>query len=195
MDHNEPELSIMESIYRAAHGPERLTQRELARCSGLSLGMINSLLRSLVERGWVKLEKRSSRSVLYGLTPQGLAEVTRRTAGYLRRASQGVGLYREKLEKYVISAKQAGIETVVLSGESALDFLLEYLCERHGLVFVKSADPERARSLGRRPHVALLLSEQGDSAESGDDGVSRLAELLAAEEAREKESPPAQGQA
>jgi len=181
MDHKEPELSIMEAIYRSANRLDRITQRDLARDVGLSLGMTNAVVRSLVARGWVRLEKNSTRGVTYCLTAKGVAEVTLRTARSIRGASQGVGLYRKKLEDFVISAKNSGIETVVLSGESAVDLILEYLCERYGLVLVKSVDPERAVSLGRRPHVALLISEHGDSAAFSGIAAAQLSELLVGE--------------
>ena len=178
MIHNDSEILLMESIYAAEVGSARLTQRELARKAGLSLGMTNALLWRLAERGWVKLTKLSTRSVRYALTPEGIGEILRRTAGYFRRAARNAGLYRNRLEEYVLSVKGAGAGTLVLSGTSEVDFILEFLCERHGLVFVKSADPERTRTLGRRPGVALLLSEQASSPE-GEHGAASLADILA----------------
>jgi DNA-binding MarR family transcriptional regulator len=172
--YNEPELAILEGIGEAEKGGSRITQRELASKAGLSLGMTNALLRQFAERGWVKLTKLSTRSVIYALTPDGLAEIARRTAGFFYRASRNTERYRDRLEAFILEAKASGISTLVLAGSSELDFLLEYLCERHGLVFVKSADPERARSLGQKPGVALLF---GDSLESEQGGVVRVREI------------------
>jgi hypothetical protein len=173
---NEPELAILESIGEAEQGGSRITQRELASKAGLSLGMTNALLRQFAERGWVKLTKLSTRSVVYALTPDGMSEIALRTAGFFKRASQNTELYRVRLESFVVAAKSSGVSTLVLAGSSDLDFLLEYLCERHGLVFVKSADPERARSLGKKSGVALLF---GDGPVSGDGGqYSRVREIV-----------------
>ena len=184
MDHSYTELSVLQSIYEAELASAKLTQREVARSASLSLGMTNALLRRLAERGWIKLTRASTRSVSYALTPEGVKEIARRTARFFRRAAQNADLYRERLERFLVSAKQAGASTVMLSGESEMDFILDYLCERHGLVFVKSADPERARSLARRAGVVLLVSEfSGDGHSEGDDGhgegAVRLAEILA----------------
>ena len=71
-----------------------LSQRELAKVLGVSLGGVNYSLRALVERGMVKVQnfKRSEKKLAYAyvLTPRGLAEKTRLTTDFLKR----------KLEEY-----------------------------------------------------------------------------------------------
>jgi DNA-binding MarR family transcriptional regulator len=157
---SDTELSLMETIYQADRSSERLTQRDLARSSGLSLGMTNALLKRLAERGLVKLTRVSAKSVRYALTAEGLTEIAHRTASYFRKASRDAERYRERIETFILETKRSGIRTVVLAGASEVDFLLEYVCERHGIVLVKSSDLERARLLGKRPGVMLVLSEK-----------------------------------
>ena len=71
-----------------------ISQRELARALGVSLGGANYALRALVDRGMVKAQNfsKSERKLAYAyvLTPQGLAEKTKLTARFLKR----------KLEEY-----------------------------------------------------------------------------------------------
>jgi DNA-binding MarR family transcriptional regulator len=179
MNSIETEISLMESIHEAELGAVPLTQRALAKATGLSLGMTNVLVRRLAERGWVKLTKLSPRTIQYAMTPEGLAEVARRTSGYFRRAGRTVELYRERLEAFILEQKRIGIETIVLAGPSNVDFLLEYLCERHGLVFVWSADFEKAIALGRHSAVVLLFSERFDKKLDGcNEDVARLSRIL-----------------
>jgi DNA-binding MarR family transcriptional regulator len=159
MDNSDSELTLLEKIYEAEQGSVRLTQRELAKSVGLSLGMTNALLRRCSERGWVVLTHLSTKSVRYALSPEGVAEVSRRVAGHFQRAARNADLYRDRIESFVMKSKAAGVSTLVLSGSSEVDFLLEYSCERHGIAFVKSADPERAASLGKREGVVLVRGE------------------------------------
>ena len=84
-------------------------------------------------------------------------------ANVAERASRSAELYRDRLESFAIEAKRGGAETVVLVGSSEIEFLLAYVCERHGLIFVRSADPEKSRSMGRKEGVVLLLSESYDA--------------------------------
>jgi DNA-binding MarR family transcriptional regulator len=160
---NDSELSVLQTIRESETTTERLTQRELARRTGISLGMINILLRRLAERGWVMLTRISAKSVRYALTPSGVSELARRTAGYFRRASRSSDLYHDRLESFVLEAKRDGAETLVLVGTSAVELILAYVCERHGLVFVKSLDAERSISLARKESVVLIFSEGYDA--------------------------------
>ena len=70
----------------------RMTQRDLARELGISLGGLNYCLKALVEKGWVKMENfsKSDRKLHYAylLTPKGLAGKARLTNHFLRRKLQ-----------------------------------------------------------------------------------------------------------
>ena len=177
---NDSELSVLQTIRESESTTERLTQRELARRTGISLGMINILLRRLAERGWVMLTRLSAKSVRYALTPAGVSELARRTAGYFRRASRSSDLYHDRLEAFVLEAKRRGAQRLILVGTSEVELILAYVCERHGLVFVKSFDAERSINLSRKEGVVLLFSEGFDaSAFSGaESSVTSLASLL-----------------
>ena len=60
------------------------TQRELSRRLDLSLGLINTCLRRLVDRGYFRVETMPRHRVKYFLTPEGLARKSRLTVEYLR---------------------------------------------------------------------------------------------------------------
>ena len=66
-----------------------LTQRELAKKLGISLGGVNYCLKALIDIGHIKVgnfSKNPNKSMyLYLLTPQGIAEKTKLTAGFLKR--------------------------------------------------------------------------------------------------------------
>ena len=159
-DFNDSELTVLNTISEAESGGERLTQRDLAGKAGISLGMANMLLRRLAERGWVKLTRLSSKSVRYALTASGISELAQRTAGYFNNASRSAELYRDRLEAFAVRAKRGGAITIVLYGMSEVEFLLAYVCERHDIVFVKSADLDKARKLARRSGALLIISER-----------------------------------
>ena len=66
-----------------------LTQRELAQKLGISLGGVNYCLKGLIEIGHIKagnFSKNPNKSLyLYLLTPKGVAEKAKLTAGFLKR--------------------------------------------------------------------------------------------------------------
>ena len=79
-----------------------LSQRELAKVLGVSLGGVNYSLRALVERGMVKVQnfKRSEKKLAYAyvLTPRGLSEKTRLTADFLKRKLEEYGALKAEIE-------------------------------------------------------------------------------------------------
>ena len=66
-----------------------MSQRELAKKMGVSLGKANYCMRALIEKGLVKLENfqqaENKRKYAYLLTPAGIEEKTRITLAFLRR--------------------------------------------------------------------------------------------------------------
>ena len=63
---------------------EITTQRKISRRTGLSLGAVNILLKKMVRKGLVKVEKLNPRTVRYILTPKGIKEKTRLTYNFVR---------------------------------------------------------------------------------------------------------------
>lgn len=173
------ELAVLENLYGSgkAEASRAPTQRALARTAGLSLGMTNVLLKRFTEKGWVTVKRVNARNLHYALTPEGVQEIARRTYRYLKRTARSTALYRDLLEEHVLAAKREGVRTLVLAGPSDLDFILEYVCERHGLVFLKTADPVRARALDG-PEVRTVYAE-GVPEEARLPGSRGLADILA----------------
>lgn len=159
---DDPELAVLESLYQSARRADGLTQRQLARAAGISLGLVNALLKRCAGKGWVLLRRASPRQVEYALTPAGVSEIAHRTYRYLRRSARSASLYRDLFEAFVLRQKAKGIRTVVLAGHSDLDFILEYATERHGLCFAKGAEPSKAVALARNPDSIVVLSEELD---------------------------------
>ncbi|MDD5285626.1 MAG: winged helix-turn-helix transcriptional regulator [Desulfuromonadaceae bacterium] len=58
-------------------GEEPLSQRELSRRLGIAVGLVNSYLKNLVSKGFVRVKNFPSNRYAYLLTPQGLAEKSR----------------------------------------------------------------------------------------------------------------------
>ncbi len=103
MDVSDLEYKVLKIL---EHNP-RLTQRDVAKALGLSLGKTHYLIRALIDKGWVKFNNfRCSTNKIgysYLLTPKGMVEKTRLAWKFLAR----------KQEEY----NQLKIEIEVLQGE------------------------------------------------------------------------------
>ena len=66
-----------------------LTQRQLAKKAGISLGSVNFVLKGLIDKGFVKAgnfrASSNKAAYLYLLTPAGLYEKSRLTEEFVRR--------------------------------------------------------------------------------------------------------------
>lgn len=80
-----------------------LSQRDLAKHTGLSLGKINYCLKALMSKGYIKaINFRNSKkksAYLYKLTPSGLREKARVTMRFLRRKQYEYEELRIELEE------------------------------------------------------------------------------------------------
>jgi EPS-associated MarR family transcriptional regulator len=76
-------------LMRLVEAKPAMSQRELARALGMSLGKLNFCLRALVERGLIKAinfkNSKSKAGYLYLVTPRGAEEKARITIRFLQR--------------------------------------------------------------------------------------------------------------
>ncbi len=79
------------------------TQREIAKGVGLSLGMVNYILKELAKKGIIKMENfRKSKnrwSYRYILTPKGIEEKTKITYGFLKQKMTEYNRIRKQIEE------------------------------------------------------------------------------------------------
>lgn len=95
------ETEEMLILMRVINENPQMTQRDLSSRLGLSLGKINFLIKSLIERGFIKADnfKNSNNKIsyLYLLTPAGIEEKTKITYRFLKRKMEEY----EKLENEI----------------------------------------------------------------------------------------------
>ena len=101
---------IQLKVLRLLHEQPDLSQRNLAKELGVSLGGINYCFKALVEKGWIKLENFSASKhklgYIYVLTPSGLKSKSLLTMDFLKK----------KLLEY----EQLSNEINVLKAEAAI---------------------------------------------------------------------------
>jgi len=87
-----------------------LTQRELAKKLGISLGGVNYCLKALIDVGHIKagnFSKNPNKSVyLYLLTPNGIAEKAKLTAGFLNRKMAEYQALKKEIESIQSKARK-----------------------------------------------------------------------------------------
>lgn len=99
-------------VMRLIQENPQLTQRDLARRLGVSLGKANYCLKALVDKGFVKAENfhRSDHKLAYAylLTPAGIDEKARVTVSFLRRKMQEFETLKAEIESLRVMAGEVG---------------------------------------------------------------------------------------
>ena len=90
-----------------------LSQRDLAKRLGVSLGKINFCLNALIEKGCLKVNNfRNSDNKLayaYLLTPQGVEQKARMTVEFLQIKMHEYERLRTEIEELKLEAEQKGL--------------------------------------------------------------------------------------
>ena len=80
----------------------KMTQRQLSKELGLSLGRTNYVIHALIDKGWMKLSnfKRSDNKLgyLYLLTPEGVTEKSILAQNFLSRKLKEYNRLKEEIE-------------------------------------------------------------------------------------------------
>jgi EPS-associated MarR family transcriptional regulator len=100
-----PDSSILR-VLRLVDASPRLTQREMARELGVSLGKANYCVQALLKTGLVKVQNfrksREKRGYVYLLTPKGVlakADLTKRFLARKREEYEALRLEIERLQQ------------------------------------------------------------------------------------------------
>jgi len=127
--YQDKEITLMNEL---SDNPE-LGQRELAMKAGFSLGMVNTLLKRLVKKGWVTFQKANSRNISYLLTPEGTREFARRSY-YLVKNTIGIVMkFSKSIDQFFEGLQQLGYKQLHILGHSQLDYLFKQSAENYKL--------------------------------------------------------------
>ena len=80
-----------------------ITQRELAKIAGVSLGSMHYCLKALVKKGWIKAgnfrKNPKKSSYLYLLTPEGVSQKSKLAFDFLQRKKKEYQILKGEIKK------------------------------------------------------------------------------------------------
>lgn len=125
-------------------GEEPLSQRELSRRLGIAVGLVNSYLKNLVSKGFVRVKNFPSNRYAYLLTPQGLAEKSRLAYQHL---SYFTSLYTVARQDYLDLFRRleaAGVREVIFCGVDEVAEVAYLSLRETGLELMAVMDDDRS---------------------------------------------------
>lgn len=117
MDHKDIRtLRLLEEIDKG----QTPSQRDLANGLNISLGLVNSFIKRLANKGYFKIVNIQRNRVKYLLTPQGVAEKTRLTYEYVKLSYQFYSDARQKLRNLYKELEVEGSNLILFYGAGDL---------------------------------------------------------------------------
>jgi DNA-binding Lrp family transcriptional regulator len=139
------------------------SQRDLSNKLDISLGLVNSFVKRLANKGYFKITMIPKNRVKYILTPKGIMEKTRLTYQYLQYSFELYRGARRNLQKHFNGLVSQGVKSVVFYGVSEIAEIAYISLQETTIKMVAIVDEKRVGKifLGnvvKDPHVLGSLS-------------------------------------
>lgn len=128
-------------------GEEPLSQRELSRRLGIAVGLVNSYLKNLVSKGFVRIKNFPSNRYAYLLTPQGLAEKSRLAYQHLSYFTSLYTVARQDYLDLFRRLEESGVREVVFCGVDEVAEVAYLSLKETGIELVAVMDDGRQGDL------------------------------------------------
>ena len=111
-------------VLRTIEAKPELTQRQLAKELGVSLGKAHYCMKALIDKGLVKMgnfsHNQKKLGYAYLLTPRGIGSKAMLTAHFLERKAEEYAMLKSELEKYeTYSKREVCASTAKIAEEAA----------------------------------------------------------------------------
>jgi len=129
-----------------------LSQRSLSFKLNISLGLTNAIIKNLIHRGWLKVKKDTGRKLLYIITPEGMANVSRLMYNRFQETLHYYHYTKDLLTAYLIKLYQQGEKAINIYGTGQLAEITYYagIGTPLKLNAIISDDPSKEKFLGQQ---------------------------------------------
>jgi len=146
-----PESKHLNTLLEIKQNPS-LSQRSLSRKLNISLGLTNAIIKNLIHRGWLKVKKDTGRKLLYIITPEGMANVSRLMYNRFQKTLHHYHYTKDLLTAYLMKLYQQGEKTINIYGTGQLAEITYYagISTPLKLNDILSDDPSKEKFLGQQ---------------------------------------------
>ncbi len=131
------------SLLTAIEDQPETTQKDLSTRLGVAVGLVNSYLKRIIYKGYVKTKQLERRRLRYLLTPKGIKEKSRLTFEFLHYSYQYILDIRRKVKKLVTPYVHEGKKKVVFYGSGEMAELAYLAIREMGMELVAVVDPQQ----------------------------------------------------
>ncbi|NLD48656.1 MAG: winged helix-turn-helix transcriptional regulator [Clostridiaceae bacterium] len=142
-------------LLREIHLKPTITQRDMAKVLGLSLGSVNDLLKRMVKIGVVEIEKISQKRTKYQLTSLGISQKAEGTYKYISELYRYLKDLNKNIDNLLSSINDDSI--VVLFGENDDVFdVIKMILDKRGRQYITAVSYEELDTLSGKDKLLLI---------------------------------------
>ena len=173
--HEQKNLEILNLI----HQNGLITQQEIADHLGVAIGLVNSFVKRMVKRGYIRIKRVPKRRYLYLLTPKGVSEKGRLTVRFIQDSLKLYRDYRTKCKAIFGGLVEEGVYYVSLVGVGELAEIAYLSLQEMGIDIMGVYD-----IAGTRTGKKFFGNEIMPMERLPREGIVIMADLLLPEEAK-----------
>ena len=121
---------------------QKVSQRGLAKRMGVALGLANSLLKQLVQKGYVNVSRTDAHHFAYLCTPQGMAQKTVRLLTHLENSFEFYQQAKRIVRHSVSEIERRGLKRVAIYGKGDIGEMVYVALKDFGLDVAALLDDE-----------------------------------------------------
>ncbi|OGQ55892.1 MAG: hypothetical protein A3I75_01105 [Deltaproteobacteria bacterium RIFCSPLOWO2_02_FULL_50_16] len=139
-----------------------LSQRDLSRKTGLSLGLINAILKKLINTGYIKVSHLNKKKLKYILTPKGLSELALKSYHYILKTVNNYNLIQSRMKETLQQLVNKGHSVLFYNGNGELlDLLNDIIQSEFSTTLLQLKDfSDRTSILARDDAVVINLTSE-----------------------------------
>ena len=153
---SDKDLKIMEEIAK----DKGITQRELSKRAGISLGMVNISLKRLARKGYVKVKGMNKRSLEYVLTPKGFSEKAKKSYRYFLNTLSSLKKMKRKIQSLILAEYAKGARNFIILGNGELADIVEISLKSLSFKDIKYKRTNNKERILVKKCVVLLTEEK-----------------------------------
>jgi DNA-binding MarR family transcriptional regulator len=143
-------------ILRIVAGNPSISQRMIAKQTGISLGQVNFLIKKCAKKGLIKIEGQTSKSIRYNITPRGIAEKAALTLRYIKVSYGAVIILTDKIRELAKEFELAGKKIYVFGPQDEMMGICKLALGDRAIYLYNSTELNEAKSINNFDNAILL---------------------------------------
>ncbi len=132
------------------------SQREIAKKTGISLGLVNTLIKKCAKQGLVQIDKLNSRNIKYVLTPAGIKKITKKTINYVERSYKAIQKIQREVKELASRHIQEEKEIHLLKKEDEIYNLVKNTLDDIGANYIIIDNKEEITKLNNKKENVVI---------------------------------------